>query len=54
VLSHQVSIQELVCMLTALANLFALAFYAGRVTQLLRDVAERVSNLETWRNKITG
>jgi hypothetical protein len=48
------TIQETVCVLTALANLCALTFYAGRVTQLLRDVAERVENLEHWRDKLSN
>lgn len=50
-MTHAWPWEELVCVMTAVANVALWGYSAGRVTQLVRDVELRVSALERWRDK---
>lgn len=52
-MGHYPTLGEFVCALTAIGNIGAWAFYAGRLSQLTRDIDARVEKLEIWRDKHT-
>jgi hypothetical protein len=43
---------EIACILTAIANVFCVAYFAGKISQLVRDTARRVDSLEAWRDRM--
>ena len=49
-MTHEFTAGEIIALITAVGNIGAWGFYAGRLVQLTRDIADRVDKLEKWRD----